>query len=142
MLSPTALVGCTCCSPDHTDVGVWATLQFKWVQLQYPVVVLAFEKLLIGCSLPVAATVQAWGVIAGLGLAPTPFYLTPILGVLYCLFGMPLASSFTSGPRRNSIGQSLMCNMFACMRTCCDGAVCFGMVLCVARVSAANAAVP
>ena len=80
------------------------------MQLQYPVVVLAFEKLLIGCCLPVAATVQAWGVIAALGLAPAPFYLCPILAVLYCLFGMPLASSFAAGSHRNSIGQLYWCS--------------------------------
>ena len=87
------------------DAGVWATLQFKWVQLQYPVVVVAFEKLLVGGCLPVAATVQAWGVIAALGLAAAPFCLAPILAVLYCLFAMPLPSSFATGSRRKGIGQ-------------------------------------
>ena len=94
--------------------GVWATLQFKWVQLQYPVVVLAFEKLLLGACLPVAATVQAWGVIAALGLAAAPFYLTVILAVLYCLFAMPLASSFAGGSRKMSIGQNCK-GCMACM---------------------------
>ncbi len=49
-------------SPSTTQVlfpaGVWATLQFKWVQVQYPVVVLAFEKLVLGCCLPVAAVLD------------------------------------------------------------------------------------
>ncbi|KAA6419880.1 MAG: hypothetical protein FRX49_10243, partial [Trebouxia sp. A1-2] len=84
--------------------GVWATLQFKWVQLQYPVVVLAFEKLLLGGCLPVAATIQVWGVIAALGLAAAPFCLTVILAILYCLFAMPLVSSFAGGSRKMSIG--------------------------------------
>lgn len=89
------------------NAGVWATLQFKWVQLQYPVVVVAFEKLLLGGCLPVAATVQAWGSIAALGLAAAPFCLAPILAVLYCLFAMPLPSSFATGSRSKSIGQLL-----------------------------------
>ncbi|KAL3133255.1 hypothetical protein ABBQ38_007137 [Trebouxia sp. C0009 RCD-2024] len=84
--------------------GVWATLQFKWVQMQYPVVVVAFEKLLLGGCLPMAATVQAWGVIAALGLAAAPFYLAPLLGVLYYLFGLPLPSSFAAASRKKSIG--------------------------------------
>ena len=50
-------------NPSTTQVpfaaGVWATLQFKWVQVQYPVVVLAFEKLVLGCCLPVAAVLDA-----------------------------------------------------------------------------------
>lgn len=89
--------------------GVWATLQFKWVQLQYPVVVLAFEKLLLGCCLPVAATVQAWGVIAAIGLGVASFYLAAILAVLYYLFALPVPSSFAAGAHRSSIGQCCMC---------------------------------
>ena len=86
--------------------GVWATLQFKWVQLQYPVVVLAFEKLLLGACLPVAATVQAWGVIAALGLAIAPFCLALILAGLYCLLALPLPSSFAGSSRKQSIGTT------------------------------------
>ena len=86
--------------------GVWATVQFKWVQLQYPVVILAFEKLLISCCLPVAATVQAWGVIAAMGVGVAPFYLAAILATLYYLFALPLPSSFAAGLAKTSIGQS------------------------------------
>ena len=38
----------SCCA------GVWATLQFKWVQLQYPVAAIVGEKLLLASSLPLA----------------------------------------------------------------------------------------
>ncbi len=34
-------------TPHCCRAGLWATLQFKWIQLQYPAVVLAFEKLLL-----------------------------------------------------------------------------------------------
>lgn len=122
-----------------SGAGVWATLQFKWVQMQYPVVVVAFEKLLLGGCLPMAATVQAWGVIAALGLAAAPFYLAPLLGVLYYLFGLPLPSSFAAASRKKSIGQLCMCppaalaspacvtfacNSFACVRCACDSFEC------------------
>ena len=76
--------------------------------MQYPVVVTAFEKLLLGGCLPVAATVQAWGVIAALGLAAAPFYLAPLLAVLYYLFALPLPSSFAAGSRKKSIGRLCM----------------------------------
>ena len=85
---------------------MWATLQFKWVQLQYPVVVLAFEKLLLAACLPVAATIQAWGVIAALGLAVAPFCLALILAGLYSLFALPLPSSFAGPSRKHSIGAN------------------------------------
>lgn len=110
------------------DAGVWATLQFKWVQLQYPVVVVAFEKLLVGGCLPMAATVQAWGVIAALGLAAAPFCLAPILAVLYCLFAMPLPSSFATGSRSKSIGQPFAqfppCMCQICINQLCTSQPC------------------
>lgn len=88
-----------------------------------PRVVVAFEKLLLGGCLPVAATVQAWGVIAALGLAAAPFYLTPILAMLYCLFAMPLPSSFAVGSRRKSIG--ILCTVSAlCMCQICMWQLC------------------
>ena len=34
--------------------GIWATLQFKWVQLQYPVAAVVGERLLMSSSLPLA----------------------------------------------------------------------------------------
>lgn len=49
--------------------GLWASLQFRFVQLQYPGVVIAFEKLLIAGCLPVAAAVQTWGMAAGVGMS-------------------------------------------------------------------------
>lgn len=38
--------------------GLWASLQFRFLQLQYPGVVIAFEKMLMAGCLPVAAAVQ------------------------------------------------------------------------------------
>jgi len=71
---------------SHTDpprrrggAGVWATLQFRWVQLQYPVVALAFERLLLCGSLPVAAMALAWGAMAAVGAGQAPFYLAVLL---------------------------------------------------------------
>lgn len=104
--------------------GVWATLQFKWVQMQYPVVVVAFEKLLLGGCLPVAATVQGWGIIAAMGLAAAPFYLAPILAVLYCLFAMPLPSSFAAASRKKSIGRLCMCHLCMCHLCLCHLCMC------------------
>ncbi len=58
---------------------MWATLQFRWVQLQYPVVALAFERLLLCGSLPVAAMALAWGAMAAVGAGQAPFYLAVLL---------------------------------------------------------------
>lgn len=85
--------------------GVWATLQFKWVQLQHPAVAVAFEKMLIvGCP-PVAGAIQSWGIAMSSGMETAPFFLACLLCVLYYFFGLPLQSSFvTSASRRTSMG--------------------------------------
>lgn len=38
--------------------GMWLTLQFRFIQMQYPAVVLAFERQVLTASLPVAAIMQ------------------------------------------------------------------------------------
>jgi hypothetical protein len=84
--------------------GLWATLQFKWIQLQYPAVVLAFEKLLLTGCIPVAAAVITWGLAAGVGMSNAPFFLATILCGLYFLFGRPLPSSFHSS-KQTALGE-------------------------------------
>lgn len=39
---------------------VWSTLQFRWIQVQHPAVVLALERLLIGSIIPVTSMTYAW----------------------------------------------------------------------------------
>ena len=85
--------------------GVWATLQFKWVQMQHPAVAVAFEKTLILGCIPVCGTMQAWGVTLTSGIESTPFFLACLLCMLYSLFALPLPSSFTTSvSRRIAIG--------------------------------------
>ena len=43
---------------DDPHTGVWATLQFKWLQLQYPPVTLALERVLLAAALPIGAAMQ------------------------------------------------------------------------------------
>jgi len=38
--------------------GMWLTLQFRFIQMQYPAVVLAFERQVLTASLPIAAIMQ------------------------------------------------------------------------------------
>jgi hypothetical protein len=38
--------------------GMWLTLQFRFIQMQYPAVVLAFERQVLTASIPVAAIMQ------------------------------------------------------------------------------------
>lgn len=41
--------------------GMWLTLQFRFIQMQYPAVVLAFERQVLTASIPVAAIMQVRG---------------------------------------------------------------------------------
>jgi hypothetical protein len=68
-------------------------------------VALALEKMLMVGCVPVAATVQGWGVAEGSGAEAAPFFLAGALCALYALFARPLPSSFqTAAPRRVSMG--------------------------------------
>lgn len=82
--------------------GLWASLQFRFVQLQYPGVVIAFEKMLMAGCLPVTAAVQTWGMVAGVGMGASCFFLAALLCALYYFFALPLPSSFHLGPKPTS----------------------------------------
>lgn len=93
-------------SPLLSTAGLWASLQFRFVQLQYPGVVIAFERMLVAGCLPVAAAVQTWGMVAGVGMSSSCFFLAALLCGLYYCFGLPLASSFHLAGRstRTAVG--------------------------------------
>jgi hypothetical protein len=99
-----ALMALAMCALTLFLIGVWATLQFKWIQLQHPAVAVAFEKMLIIGSLPIAAAMQAWGIASSTGMDTAPFFLAALMCVLYYLFALPLTSSFIAPPRRTSMG--------------------------------------
>ena len=79
--------------------GVWATLQFRWVQLQYPVAIIAAEKLLLSCTLPVAGITLAWGAMAAMGASVAPYYAAASFCGLYYALACPLPSSFQAADR-------------------------------------------
>lgn len=81
-------------------IGIWASLQFKWLQLENPSVVLALERLLFACIPFAASAVQTWGIVAAVGIANAPFYLMAILFGMYWLYALPLQSSFKNKPEK------------------------------------------
>ena len=71
--------------------GVWATLQFRWIQLRYPVVCTALERLLFAGTLPVAAMILTWATLIAVGPSNAPFYQAALLsGLLLHSDLMPL----------------------------------------------------
>eukprot|EP00873_Tetraselmis_striata_P034094 jgi/Tetstr1/454358/TSEL_041265.t1 len=103
--------------------GCWGTLQFKWVQQQYPVAAVALEKLVIQAATPVGVGVQAWGLLAAVGARATPFYLTVLLCAAYHLLCLPMPSSFATGKgaraaEREIIQSPGLCAMTAAFVVC------------------------
>lgn len=84
--------------------GMWITVQFRFIQMQYPAVVLAFERQVLTASLPVAAVMQAVGIAAVTDLGDVPYYLCVVLCVLYYALGRPLESSFHQSKAGRAIG--------------------------------------
>ena len=75
-------------------VGLWATLQFRWVSQQHPSASLAAERLVFACAPVTSAAVQTWGLAVAVGPTATPFVLMAVLAFYYRLFAIPAASSF------------------------------------------------
>ena len=79
-----AMMQCVCMHFQYTccGAGVWATLQFKWIQLRYPVVCTALERLLFAGTLPVAAMILTWATLIAVGPSIAPFYQAVLLSGL------------------------------------------------------------
>ena len=58
-------------------VGLWATLQFRWVAQQHPTLALAAERVLFASAPVTSAAVQTWGLDAGGCSAPPPLSTQP-----------------------------------------------------------------
>mmetsp|Transcript_6845 Transcript_6845/g.30085 ORF Transcript_6845/g.30085 Transcript_6845/m.30085 type:complete len:1117 (-) Transcript_6845:987-4337(-) len=88
--------------------GLWATLQFRWVQTGFPGVALACERALFAAIPPVCGAIFAWTAIASVGAGHAPFYAAAAFAWLYKTFSFPTPSSFRGPPRdaRSSMGVS------------------------------------
>ncbi|GJP50086.1 hypothetical protein CLOM_g9227 [Closterium sp. NIES-68] len=85
--------------------GVWVSLQFRWLQLEHPFVVLALERLLFACTPMTAIAIVTYGLMAAVGAAYAPFYLMPCLFALYWLFSLPRPSSFKTSKHAHAHQQ-------------------------------------
>ncbi|CAI7840833.1 unnamed protein product, partial [Closterium sp. NIES-53] len=74
--------------------GVWVSLQFRWLHLEHPFVVLTLERLLFACTPITAVAIVIWGLVASVGIVYAPYYLVPVLFALFWLFSLPAPSSF------------------------------------------------
>lgn len=90
------MFACLLCANTTFLIGVWASLQFKWIQLENPTIVLALERLLFAC-VPIASTAMfTWATVAAVGMVNASYYLMVFACVFYWLFSIPRVSSFKS----------------------------------------------
>ena len=63
--------------------GLWASLQFKWVEMEHPNVSRWMESVLVASILPVCGALIGWTLMASVGAVLAPFCLQIVLMVLY-----------------------------------------------------------
>ncbi|CAL6392255.1 unnamed protein product [Bathycoccus prasinos] len=63
--------------------GLWASLQFKWVEREHLNVSRWMESVLVASILPVCGALIGWTLMASVGAVLAPFYLQIVLMVLY-----------------------------------------------------------
>ncbi|KAK4780040.1 hypothetical protein SAY87_016146 [Trapa incisa] len=84
------------CAETNFLIGVWASLQFKWIQLENPSIVLALERLLFACVPFAASSLFTWATVFAVGMNNAAYYLMAFNCVFYWLYSIPRLSSFKS----------------------------------------------
>jgi len=93
-----------CCEANFL-IGVWASLQFRWLQLENPSIVVTLERLLFACIPFTASVIWTWGAVAAVGMDHAPYYLMTILCFFYWLYSLPQQSSFRTKAEKRYGGQ-------------------------------------
>ncbi|KAL7197211.1 hypothetical protein ACSBR1_037099 [Camellia fascicularis] len=91
---PLALLSTFLCASTTFFIGVWASLQFKWIQIEHPTIVLALERLLFACLPSIASVLFTWATVSALGMNNASYYFMVFNCVFYWLFSIPRVSSF------------------------------------------------
>ncbi|GKD00396.1 hypothetical protein Tco_1170670 [Tanacetum coccineum] len=88
------LIACFVCALANFLIGVWASLQFKWIQIEYPTIVLALERLLFACIPFIGSVVFSWATVSAVGMVNAAYYHMVFNCVFYWLYSVPRVSSF------------------------------------------------
>ncbi|KAL5538331.1 hypothetical protein UlMin_045458 [Ulmus minor] len=91
---PLALLAAFLCAETNFLIGVWASLQFKWIQIENPSIVLALERLLFACVPFPASALFTWATISAVGINNASYYLMVFNCLFYWLYAIPRISSF------------------------------------------------
>ncbi|ONM26675.1 no exine formation 1 [Zea mays] len=93
---PLTVLALLLCAETSFLIGVWASLQFRWIQLENPTIVAALERLLFACVPIAAPALFTWALVSAVGMANASYYFATFCMVFYWLFSIPRRSSFNS----------------------------------------------
>lgn len=93
---PLGLLATFLCAYTNFLIGTWASLQFKWIQIENPSIVLALERLLFACLPFTASVIFTWATVSAVGMNNAAYYLMAFNCIFYWLYSIPRASSFKS----------------------------------------------
>ncbi|XP_051122090.1 uncharacterized protein LOC127245314 [Andrographis paniculata] len=89
-----ALTAALTCGLTNFLIGVWISLQFKWIQIEYPTIVLALERVLFASVPIIASTLFTWATVSAVGMINAAYYLMIFNCIFYWLYSVPRVSSF------------------------------------------------
>ncbi|KAI3942997.1 hypothetical protein MKW98_005509 [Papaver atlanticum] len=90
------------CAQTNFLIGIWISLQFKWIQIENPSIVVALERVLFSCVPICASTLFTWATVSAVGMMNSAYYFMIFSCVFYWLFTIPRVSSFKS--KQENIG--------------------------------------
>ncbi|CAD6256854.1 unnamed protein product [Miscanthus lutarioriparius] len=93
---PLTVLALLLCAETSFLIGVWASLQFRWIQLENPTIVAALERLLFACVPIAVPALFTWALVSAVGMANASYYFAAFCMVFYWLFSIPRPSSFNS----------------------------------------------
>ncbi|KAG6581973.1 hypothetical protein SDJN03_21975, partial [Cucurbita argyrosperma subsp. sororia] len=91
---PLTILAAFLCAETNFLIGAWASLQFKWIQIENPSIVLALERLLFACVPFAASALFTWATISAVGMLNASYYYMIFNCIFYWLYSIPRLSSF------------------------------------------------
>nr|CAD1820448.1 unnamed protein product [Ananas comosus var. bracteatus] len=95
---PLAALALLLCAETTFLIGVWASLQFRYIHIENPSIAAALERLLFACVPVAAPPLFTWAVVSALGMANAAYCFAAFACVFYWLFSIPRPSSFNPVP--------------------------------------------
>ncbi|KAJ8493704.1 hypothetical protein OPV22_015425 [Ensete ventricosum] len=104
------------CAETTFLIGVWASLQFRWIKIESPSILPALERLLFACIPIIVPPLFTWATVSALGMVNAAYYLMAYSCLFYWLFALPRSSAFKS--QKHEAGESQILGHFeGCLHT-------------------------